>query len=60
MSGIKRSDAFKCQRKVLVHSELLTGREARLAMVEGTYACLSKAPNTAQLLETIASVSSTT
>jgi DNA-binding NtrC family response regulator len=45
---------------VVVHSELLTGREARLAMVEGAYACLSKTPNTAQLLETIASVSSTT
>jgi DNA-binding NtrC family response regulator len=45
--------------RVVVHSNLLTWRVARLAKVEGAYACLSKSPNTAQLLETIASASST-
>ena len=47
------------ESRVVVHSELLTWRVARLARVEGAYACLSKSPNTAQLLETIASASST-
>ena len=43
--------------RVVVHSDLLTWRLARLAKVEGAYACLSKSPNTAQLLKTIASAS---
>ena len=43
--------------RVVVHSGLLTWRVARLARVEGAYACLSKSPNTAQLLKTIASAS---
>jgi DNA-binding NtrC family response regulator len=47
------------ESRVVVHSNLLTWRVARLAKVEGAYACLSKSPNTAQLLETIASASST-
>jgi hypothetical protein len=38
----------------------LTWRVARLAKVEGAYACLSKSPNTDELLKTIASASSTT
>jgi DNA-binding NtrC family response regulator len=45
--------------RVVLHSNLLTWRVARLAKVEGAYACLSKSSNTAQLLETIASASST-
>ena len=43
--------------RVVVHSDLLTRRVARLARVEGAYACLSKSYNTAQLLKTIASAS---
>ena len=43
--------------RVVVHSNLLTWRVARLARVEGAYACLSKSDNTAQLLKTIASAS---
>lgn len=46
--------------RVVLHSDLLTWRVARLAKVEWAYACLTKSPNPAQLLETIASVSSTT
>jgi len=45
--------------RVVVHSNLLTWRVARLAKVEGAYACLSKSSNTTQLLKTIASASST-
>ena len=45
--------------RVVVHSDLLTWRVARLARVEGAYACLSKSDDTSQLLETIASASST-
>ena len=44
--------------RVVVHSDLLTWRVARLAKVEGAYACLSKSDKTAQLLKTIASASS--
>ena len=44
--------------RVVVHSNLLTWRVARLAKVEGAYACLTKSHNTAQLLKTIASASS--
>ena len=43
--------------RVVVHSNLLTWRVARLARAEGAYACLSKSDNTAQLLKTIASAS---
>ena len=43
--------------RVVVHSDLLTWRVARVARVEGAYACLSKSVNTAQLLKTIASAS---
>ena len=43
--------------RVVVHSSVLTWRTARLARVEGEYACLSKSANTAQLLKTIASAS---
>jgi DNA-binding NtrC family response regulator len=43
--------------RVVVHSNLLTWRVARVARVEGAYACLSKSVNTAQLLKTIASAS---
>jgi len=43
--------------RVVVHSDLLTWRVARLARAEGAYACLSKSHNTAQLLNTIASAS---
>jgi DNA-binding NtrC family response regulator len=46
------------ESRVVVHSDLLTWRVARLARVDGAYAWLSKSPNTAQLLETIASASS--
>jgi len=45
--------------RVVLHSDLLTWRVARLARVEGAYACLSKSDDTSQLLETIASASST-
>jgi hypothetical protein len=44
----------------MVHSSILTSRMARLARMEGAYACLSKSFNTAQLLKTIASASLTT
>jgi CheY-like chemotaxis protein len=44
--------------RVVVHSSVLTWRVARLAKVEGAYACLSKS-DTAQLLKTIASASLT-
>lgn len=47
------------ESRVVVHSDLLTWRVARLAKVEGAYACLSKSSNTTQLLKTIASASST-
>lgn len=43
--------------RVVVLSNLLTWRVARLARAEGAYACLSKSDNTAQLLKTIASAS---
>jgi len=43
--------------RVVVHSNFLTWRLARLAKAEGAYACLSKPPSTAQLLETIAAAS---
>jgi DNA-binding NtrC family response regulator len=43
--------------RVVVHSDLLTWRVARLARAEGAYASLSKSHNTAQLLNTIASAS---
>jgi len=46
------------ESRVVVHSNLLTWRVARLAKVEGAYACLSKCHNTGQLLKTIASASS--
>jgi CheY-like chemotaxis protein len=42
--------------RVVVHSSVLTWRVARLAKVEGAYACLSKS-DTARLLKTIASAS---
>jgi DNA-binding NtrC family response regulator len=45
--------------RVVVHSSVLTGRIARLARVEGAYACLSKSASHDQLLKTIASASST-
>jgi DNA-binding NtrC family response regulator len=45
--------------RVVVHSHLLTWRVARVARVEGAYACLSKSVNTARLLKTIASASMT-
>ena len=45
------------ESRVVVHSSVLTWRTARLARVEGAYACLSKSANTAQLLKTIASAS---
>ena len=45
--------------RVVVHSNLLTWRVARVARVEGAYACLSKSVNTARLLKTIASASMT-
>jgi CheY-like chemotaxis protein len=47
------------ESRVVVHSNSLTWRVARLARVEGAYACLSKSDNTVQLLKTIASASST-
>jgi DNA-binding NtrC family response regulator len=47
------------ESRVVLHSNQLTWRVARLARVEGAYACLSKSANTAQLLKTIASASST-
>lgn len=43
--------------RVVVHTNVLTWRVARLARVEGAYACLSKSTNPAQLLKTIASAS---
>ena len=45
--------------RVVLHSNQLTWRVARLARVEGAYACLSKSGNTVQLLKTIASASLT-
>jgi len=45
------------ESRVVVHSNLLTWRVARLAKVEGAYACVSKSHNIAQLLKTIASAS---
>ena len=48
------------ESRVVVHSSILTSRIARLARMEGAYACLSKSVNTAQLLKTIASASLTT
>ena len=44
--------------RVVVHSNGLSLRVARLALEEGAYACLSKSDKTAQLLKTIASASS--
>ena len=43
--------------RVVVHSNGLSLRVARLALEEGAYACLSKSDKTAQLLKTIASAS---
>ena len=43
--------------RVVLHANQLTWRVARLARVEGAYACLSKSDNTVQLLKTIASAS---
>ena len=43
--------------RVVVHSDRLSWRVARLARVDGAYACLSKSDKTAQLLKTIASAS---
>lgn len=43
---------------VVLHSSVLTQRVARLARMEGAYACLSKSFDTVQLLKTIASASS--
>jgi DNA-binding NtrC family response regulator len=43
--------------RVVVHSNRLSWSVARLALVEGAYACLSKSHNIAQLLKTIASAS---
>jgi len=43
--------------RVVVHSNRLSWRVARLALVEGAYACLSKSDKTARLLKTIASAS---
>ena len=43
--------------RVVLHSSQLTWRVARLARVEGAYACLSKSDDTVQLLKTIASAS---
>jgi CheY-like chemotaxis protein len=43
--------------RVVLHSSQLTWRVARLARVEGAYACLSKSHNPVQLLKTIASAS---
>ena len=45
------------ESRVVVHSDLLTWRVARLAKVEGAYACLSKSHNTGHLLKTIAAAS---
>ena len=45
--------------RVVLHSNQLTWRVARLARVEGAYACLPKSDDTIQLLKTIASASST-
>ena len=60
MDGLKLLTEFRDRwpdSRVVVHSDLLTWRVARLAKVEGAYACLSKSHNTAQLLKTIASAS---
>jgi len=46
--------------RVVVHSNLLTWRVARLARVKGAYASLTKPYDTAQLLKTIEAASSTT
>jgi DNA-binding NtrC family response regulator len=46
------------ESRVVVHSSMLTWRVARLARLEGAYACLSKSHKAAQLLETIAAASS--
>jgi DNA-binding NtrC family response regulator len=46
------------ESRVVVHSSALTWREARLARVEGAYACLSKSNNMAELLKAIADASS--
>ena len=46
--------------RVVVHSDLVTHRVARLAKVEGAYACLTKSYDTAQLLKTIEAASSAT
>jgi two-component system, NtrC family, response regulator PilR len=43
--------------RVVLHSSQLTWRVARLARVEGAYACLSNSHNPVQLLKTIASAS---
>jgi ATP-dependent Lon protease len=45
------------ESRVVVHSNQLTWRVARIARAEGAYACLSKSANTVQLLKTIASAS---
>jgi DNA-binding NtrC family response regulator len=46
------------ESRVVMHSNMMSGRVSRLALLEGAYACLSKSSGTAQLLETIASASS--
>ena len=46
--------------RVVVHTSVLTWGVARLARVEGAYACLAKSASTAQLLRTIEAASSTT
>ena len=48
------------ESRVVVHSDLLTWKVGRHAKVKGAYACLSKSASPAQLLNTIASASSTT
>ena len=47
------------ESRVVVHSTMMTARVRRLARLKRAYACLSKSYDNAQLLETIASASST-
>jgi cyclic di-GMP phosphodiesterase len=46
------------ETRVVVHSNVLREEVTQLAMLEGAYACLTKSGKTAQLLETMAAVSS--
>ena len=46
------------ETRVVVHSNVLREEVTQLAMLEGAYACLTKPDKTAQLLETMAAVSS--